>query len=160
MGVGAGFYMYSVIVKKVFTFAISSPDEFLVFQRCSPVTSSRQHLIGSTITVWIRKITRTVLCCIVYYGRAQRYVHTWAVLYCCFRFKFSFLCVFSVLIKAVLFLYCLLSLSLVWFLQYWVNRFSGVARGGFGRFKLPIEKCQKISEDKIVDDTQSWICTC
>jgi len=28
MGVGAGLYMYDVIVKK-FTFAISSPDEFL-----------------------------------------------------------------------------------------------------------------------------------
>jgi len=29
MGVGAGLYMYDVVVKK-FTFAISSPDEFLV----------------------------------------------------------------------------------------------------------------------------------
>jgi len=29
MGVGAGLYMYDVIVKK-FTFAISSPDDFLV----------------------------------------------------------------------------------------------------------------------------------
>ena len=29
MGVGAGLYMYYVVVKK-FTFAISSPDEFLV----------------------------------------------------------------------------------------------------------------------------------
>ena len=28
MGVGAGLYMYGVVVKK-FTFAISSPDEFL-----------------------------------------------------------------------------------------------------------------------------------
>jgi len=28
MGVGAGLYMYDVVVKK-FTFAISSPDEFL-----------------------------------------------------------------------------------------------------------------------------------
>jgi len=30
MGVGAGLYMYDVVVKK-FTFAISSPDEFLSF---------------------------------------------------------------------------------------------------------------------------------
>jgi len=30
MGVGAGFYMYVVVVQK-FTFAISSPDEFLLF---------------------------------------------------------------------------------------------------------------------------------
>jgi len=29
LGVGAGLYMYDVVVKK-FTFAISSPDEFLV----------------------------------------------------------------------------------------------------------------------------------
>jgi len=29
MGVGAGLYMYDVVVKK-FTFAISSPDQFLV----------------------------------------------------------------------------------------------------------------------------------
>jgi len=30
IGVGAGLYMYDVVVKK-FTFAISSPDEFLLF---------------------------------------------------------------------------------------------------------------------------------
>jgi len=30
MGVGAGLYVYDVVVKK-FTFAISSPDEFLLF---------------------------------------------------------------------------------------------------------------------------------
>jgi len=28
MGVGAGLYMYDVVIKK-FTFAVSSPDEFL-----------------------------------------------------------------------------------------------------------------------------------
>ena len=35
MGVGAGLYMYGVVVKK-FTFAISSPDEFLLYtpSRC------------------------------------------------------------------------------------------------------------------------------
>jgi len=34
MGVGAGLYMYVVVVEK-FTFAISSPDEFLpIKQRC------------------------------------------------------------------------------------------------------------------------------
>ena len=32
MGVGAGLYMYVVVVQK-FTFAISSPDEFLFFFR-------------------------------------------------------------------------------------------------------------------------------
>jgi len=31
MGVGAGLYMHDVVVKK-FTFAISSPDEFLYVQ--------------------------------------------------------------------------------------------------------------------------------
>jgi len=36
------------------------------------------------------------------------------------------------------------------------GRSSGVARGGFGGFNpLPIEKCQKISEDKIAENTQS-----
>jgi len=30
MGVGAGLYMYDIVVEK-FTFAISSPDEFLLF---------------------------------------------------------------------------------------------------------------------------------
>jgi len=30
MGVGAGLYMYDVVVEK-FTFSISSPDEFLFF---------------------------------------------------------------------------------------------------------------------------------
>ena len=30
MGVGTGVYMYDVVVKE-FTFAVSSPDEFLVF---------------------------------------------------------------------------------------------------------------------------------
>ena len=33
MGMGAGLYMYNVIVKK-FTFAISSPDEFLCIIPC------------------------------------------------------------------------------------------------------------------------------
>jgi len=32
MGIGAGLYMYDVVVEK-FTFAISSPDEFLFFFR-------------------------------------------------------------------------------------------------------------------------------
>ena len=34
MGVGAGLYMYDVVVKK-FTFAISSPDEFLYLNTIS-----------------------------------------------------------------------------------------------------------------------------
>jgi len=34
MGVGAGVYMYEVVVKK-FTFAISSPDEFLSSFGCT-----------------------------------------------------------------------------------------------------------------------------
>jgi len=38
MGVGAGLYMYDVVVKK-FTFAISSPNEFLLYSspQCVPV---------------------------------------------------------------------------------------------------------------------------
>ena len=34
MGVGAGLYMYVVVVQK-FTFAISSPDEFLLCMQCA-----------------------------------------------------------------------------------------------------------------------------
>jgi len=34
MGIGAGLYMYVVVVQK-FTFAISSPDEFLFVLLCS-----------------------------------------------------------------------------------------------------------------------------
>ena len=39
MGVGAGLYMYDVVVKK-FTFTISSPSEFLFLCECAswPVT--------------------------------------------------------------------------------------------------------------------------
>ena len=35
MGVGAGVYMYDVVVKKL-TFAISSPDEFLFAHEMAP----------------------------------------------------------------------------------------------------------------------------
>jgi len=53
MGVGAGLYMYDVVVKK-FTFAISSPDEFLVYipsrlspkiWRCSPRVRSMSCVV-------------------------------------------------------------------------------------------------------------------
>jgi len=40
MGVGAGHYMYVVVVQK-FTFAISSPDEFLFFLRIADVAEAR-----------------------------------------------------------------------------------------------------------------------
>jgi len=33
---------------------------------------------------------------------------------------------------------------------------GGVTRGGYWGFKPPIEKCRNISEDKIVENTQSW----
>jgi len=33
MGIGDGIYMYDIVVRK-FTFAISSPDEFLFTQLC------------------------------------------------------------------------------------------------------------------------------
>jgi len=36
-----------------------------------------------------------------------------------------------------------------------ISTTSGVARGGFGEFKPPIEKCSKNSEDNIVENTQS-----
>ena len=50
MGVGAGLYMYVVVVQK-FTFAISSPDEFLLLQCATTVSewvssflTAHQHL--------------------------------------------------------------------------------------------------------------------
>jgi len=46
MGVGAGHYMYNIVVKK-FTFAISFPDEFLY--KCL-----QHNLIGCTCTVYTR----------------------------------------------------------------------------------------------------------
>jgi len=42
MGIGAGLYMYDVVVKK-FTFAISSPDEFLFLL---PTPSSNRVATG------------------------------------------------------------------------------------------------------------------
>jgi len=42
MGVGAGLYMYDVVVKK-FTFAISSPDEFLSMKQ---IAGYRKRYIG------------------------------------------------------------------------------------------------------------------
>jgi len=45
MGVGTGLYMYVVVVQK-FTFAISSPDEFLSL---SPVPSSGPPVYYSTL---------------------------------------------------------------------------------------------------------------
>jgi len=42
MGVGAGFYMYVVVVQK-FTFAISSPDEFL-YAQCVSVTLKKSQV--------------------------------------------------------------------------------------------------------------------
>jgi len=41
MGVGADLYMYDVVEKK-FTFAISYPDEFLVFRGCNATTARRE----------------------------------------------------------------------------------------------------------------------
>ena len=46
MGVGAGLYMYVVVVQK-FTFAISSPDELLFF---IPYDVAQQHYFTNIIT--------------------------------------------------------------------------------------------------------------
>jgi len=62
---------------------------------CSP--SPPIDIIWAMMILWrIRwKIIRTVLCCVVYDGCAQWYVHMWAVLKddCWFRFSFSFFCI-------------------------------------------------------------------
>jgi len=51
MGVGAGLYMYDVVVKK-FTFAISSPDEFLSSKlpTLSPDSGLRRFWVFSLFT--------------------------------------------------------------------------------------------------------------
>jgi len=52
MGVGAGLYMYDVVVKK-FTFAISSPDEFL-FSRaidCAGYSSAFERTFCNVVFV-------------------------------------------------------------------------------------------------------------
>ena len=48
MGVGADLYMYGVVVKK-FTFAISSPDEFLLYtpSRCKMTALNVLRICGS-----------------------------------------------------------------------------------------------------------------
>ena len=49
MGVGTGLYMYDVVVKK-YTFAISSPGEFL---QCSPKMTSRPRELAHCTTLLI-----------------------------------------------------------------------------------------------------------
>jgi len=49
MGVGAGLYMYDVVVKK-FTFAISSPDEFLSAFPTSTVLRANPPFFTATVT--------------------------------------------------------------------------------------------------------------
>ena len=53
MGVGVGLYMYDVVVKK-FTFAISSPDEFLFWISCTRVgtTTKRNWWSLSLCKIW------------------------------------------------------------------------------------------------------------
>jgi len=50
MGVGAGLYMYDVVVKK-FTFAISSPDEFLVVHSSKVVRLPVRHFLTTVVCV-------------------------------------------------------------------------------------------------------------
>jgi len=56
MGVGAGLYMYDVVVKK-FTFAISSPDEFLSTKDGIGVQLCRQH-VDSLCNIVVSKVKR------------------------------------------------------------------------------------------------------
>jgi len=50
MGVGAGLYVYVVVVQK-FTFAISSPDEFLLYQLQFPMLLYRSANIVYNCTL-------------------------------------------------------------------------------------------------------------
>jgi len=55
MGVGAGLYMYDVVVKK-FTFAISSPDEFLLIS-CGDSNYKSYYL---TFAIIVHNITGVI----------------------------------------------------------------------------------------------------
>jgi len=59
MGVVAGLYMYDVVVKK-FTFAISSPDEFLVIKSTCSVKKVTVRGTGSYIPLQ-KSLLRSVL---------------------------------------------------------------------------------------------------
>jgi len=50
MGVGAGLYMYVVVVQK-FTFAISYPDEFLYYKFTAKSVSDRILEIGQHMAI-------------------------------------------------------------------------------------------------------------
>ena len=63
MGVGAGFCMYDVVVKK-FTFAISSPDEFLL-----PLLDTATQIVQRPGSV--HRYTRLHYCCSVQSHRQQ-----------------------------------------------------------------------------------------
>jgi len=52
MGIGAGLYMYDVVVEK-FTFAILFADEFLLW-------SWSPYVIGQFIYIWVTDVSRTV----------------------------------------------------------------------------------------------------
>jgi len=55
MGVGAGLYMYDVVVKK-FTFAISSRDEFLSLHVGNPDIYNSSHCLSGTGRLSFRKV--------------------------------------------------------------------------------------------------------
>jgi len=48
VGIGAGLYMYDVVVKK-FTFAVSSPDEFLSWIVESSNLCGYKHLVACCV---------------------------------------------------------------------------------------------------------------
>ena len=56
MGVGAGLYMYVVVVQK-FTFAILSPDEFLYLF----AFVHRLHLYVTNLALWLQETNKTYL---------------------------------------------------------------------------------------------------
>jgi len=67
MGIGAGFYMYDVVVEK-FTFAISSPDEFLfsTYWYRHLIASQARRLLIMLIFVGLKIVKmRRFICCSV-----------------------------------------------------------------------------------------------
>jgi len=57
MDVGAGFYMYDAVVKK-FTFAISSPDEFLYMSSENSVAGKTARQRSFCVMQWCVHLTR------------------------------------------------------------------------------------------------------
>jgi len=74
MGVGAGLYMYVVVVQK-FTFAISSPDEFL-YKRSPKNQLVQAFLMRKSVTSFADKCFQEFLDVTVLCDNGERMMHS------------------------------------------------------------------------------------